>query len=95
MRMQIEELHIDKTKIRVRSEDILSLLGDGESGGLDGYTQELIQQYSAECMNIMSPQGGYSQIDSQKAGSKDLIEIHGIQFDTGNIIHKMLRFAKT
>ncbi len=93
--MQVYALEIDKSKIRARSEDILSLLGDDTGNGLDGHTEEIVQQYSKECMGVMSPQGGYFQTGAQEAGSKDLIEIHGIQFETGNIIHKMLRFAET
>jgi len=93
--MQLEELHIDKSAIRVRSEDILSLLGDGEIGGLDGHTQEIIHQYTSECRKIMTPRGGYNVLKVIDAGSKDSIEIDGLRFETGKIIHKMLRHSES
>ena len=93
--MQLEELHIDKSTISVRSEDILSLLGEGEVGGMDGHTEEVIRQFTSECRKIMTPRGGYNVLKAIDAGSKDLIEIDGVRFETGKIIHKMLRHSES
>jgi len=91
--MQVHQLKIDHRLIKIRSEDIISLLG-GQQGGLDSHTEELIGKCISSCKAVMSPQGAYIWAEALPEDSKEQIMMEGIQFNTGKIIKKMLSGAE-
>ena len=91
--MQVHQLKIDHRLIKIRSEDIISLLG-GQQGGLDSHTEELIGKCISSCKAVMSPQGAYIWAEALPEDSKEQIMMEGISFNTGKIIKKMLSGAE-
>lgn len=91
--MQVHQLKIDHRLIKIRSEDIISLLG-GQQGGPDSHTEELIGKCISSCKAVMRPQGAYIWAEALSEDSKEQIMIEGIQFNTGKIIKKMLSGAE-
>lgn len=86
-------LEIHKNLISVDSEDVLFLLGDS-TPVLDQHTRELVSKYISECIEVSTPQGGYTRFDALENDSNEEIVIEGIRFSTGKIISKMLRKAE-
>lgn len=87
--MNVHSIQIDKSKININRSEISSFLGDGE-GLVDMHTEELINKYVTECLEIISPQGGYAYFEGIVSESNDDIEIEGIRFQPGRIINRML-----
>ncbi len=86
----MELLKIDKSQISIDPEEILSFLGSS-GGELDRHTLEIIENYIAECLEIMSPKGAYAIFEAVESDSKVDIEIEGTVFHTGKIIRNILR----
>jgi len=85
---------IDKTRIRVDPGEILNLLGE-EQGMIDTHTSDLVEHYITECLQISAPEGAFILKEGLRSSSNDQISIPELVFDTGTIIHKMLRGAKS
>lgn len=84
---------IDKTRIQVDPGDILRLLGDQQEG-IDTYITSLVEQYIAECLRVSFPTGSFVLADVVEAESSQAINIPGVIFDSGSIIHNMLRHSE-
>jgi len=92
--MQVISPDIEKSKILVHPEDILRLLG-GQEGSVDAHASALVEQYIEVCSRIMTPLAGYVVVDSVEPESSEEIAIEGMHFQTGNIVHKMLKHSET
>jgi hypothetical protein len=91
--MQVISPIIKNSDIHVNPEDIIRLLG-GQEGSVDTYASALVDQYIEKCRKVMSPSAGYVLIESLEPESAEQIAIEGIHFQTGNIVHKMLRHSE-
>lgn len=91
--MNVQNLEINKSKINIDPGEILSYMGNSE-GVVDTHTEELIDQYTAECIKIMSPQGGYARFEAIVSESNEEIKIEGTRFQTGRIINKLLNHSE-
>ena len=89
---KIHYINIDKTRIRVDQGDILKLLGE-QQGMIGTLTNALVEQYIAESLRISSPAGAFVLAEAIEPSSAEEIAIPGLVFDSGNIIHKMLRHS--
>lgn len=87
-----QDIFIDKNLIRIDPAEILKLLGEQE-GMIDVHTSGLVEQYTLECLRISSPQGGFVLVEALDSASAEEISIPGIVFDSGKIIHNMLRYS--
>ena len=92
--MQVISPDIEKSKILVHPEDILRLLG-GQEGSVDAHASALAEQYIEVCSRIMTPLVGYVVVNSVEPESSEEIAIEGMHFQTGNIVHKMLKHSET
>ena len=92
--LKIHDTYIDKTRIRVDPGDMLRLLGEQE-GNIDTHTTALVEQYIAECLRICSPAGAFLLVETFESSSAEEIAIPGLVFDSGKIIHKMLRHSES
>jgi hypothetical protein len=81
---------IDKSRIRIDPEEIAKLLGD-QADLVDGYTLGLIDQYIARTLDLSSPSGAYVLADALESKSNRVIKASGITFNSGKIIHKMVK----
>lgn len=91
--MHIELHNIQKDRIRVDPNSVLSLLG-GSLNEDDSHTANLINEYTRECLRISSPKGGHTRLTAVVPDSNEEIEIEGTRFSTGKIIHNMLGGAE-
>ncbi len=91
--MQTIHPDIDRSDIRVDPEDILRLLG-GREEAADAHAASLVHQYIGECSKIMSPSAAYLMIRALDTHSKEHIAIKGMEFQTGTIVHNMLRYSE-
>lgn len=85
---------IDKTRIQVDPGEILKLLGE-QQGMIDTHTSDLLGHYITECLQISAPEGAFILKEALRSSSNDKIAIPELVFDTGTIIHKMLRGAES
>ena len=92
--MQVISPYIEKSRIHAHPEDIIRLLGDQEGLG-DAHTSTLVEQYIEKCSRIMTPLAEYVMVDSVSTESLEEIAIGGIHFQTGKIIHNMLKNSDT
>jgi hypothetical protein len=84
---------IDKNLIRIDPGEMLRLLGEQE-GMIDAHTTGLVEKYIAECLRVSSPEGAFVLTEALDSASPEEIAIPGIVFDSGKIIHKMLRHSE-
>ena len=84
---------IDKTRIQVDPGELLRLLGDQQEG-IDTHTTGLVEQYITECLRLSSPTGAFVLADVVEPESFHAINIPGVTFDSGSIIHNMLRHSE-
>lgn len=92
--MQVFFPDIERSKIRVNPEDIIQLLGSQE-GAVDEHASALVDEYIEKCARMMTPLAGYGLVDSVEVESSEEIAIDGIRFQTGKIIHKMLKNSES
>ena len=92
--MQVITPEIERSQVHVNPEDILRLLG-GQEGSVDAHAAALVDQYIEECKKIMEPSAGYVLLEAAKPESPEEIVIGGIHFQTGKIIHNMLKQSET
>jgi len=90
--LKIQYTNIDKTLIRVDPEDMLRLLG-GQQGLIDKHTTALVEQYIEESLRISSPAGVFVLAEALESSSAEEIAIPELVFDSGNIIHKLLKHS--
>lgn len=90
--LKTHHTYIDKTQIRVDPADMLKLLGEQE-GMIDAHTMGLVEKYIAECLRVSSPEGAYVLTEALDETSAEEISIPGLVFDSGKIIHNMLRHS--
>ncbi len=91
--MQLEYPNIDKTRIQIDPGEMLRLLGEQE-GMIDAHTTDLVKKYNTECLRISAPSGAFVLVEALESPSTEEISIPGIVFDSGKIIHKMLRHSE-
>jgi hypothetical protein len=84
---------IDKNLIRIDPADIHRLLGEQE-GMIDAHTTGLVEKYIAKCLRISFPSGAFILTEALESRSAEEISIPGLVFDSGKIIHKMLRHSE-
>ena len=84
---------IDKNLIRIDPGEILRLLGEQE-GMIDVHTTGLVEKYITECLRISAPSGAFVLTEALESLSAEEISIPGLVFDSGNIIHLMLRHSE-
>jgi len=87
-----QEAYIDKSRIRIDPGEMMRLLGE-EQGMIDNHTGTLLEQYTGECLRVSSPAGAFILVEALESPSEDKISIQGMNFDSGKIIHKMLRHS--
>ena len=87
------EISVDKTGIRIEEGELLKLLGE-QPGMTDAHTSGLLDHYIRECIQISSPAGAYVLVEAAGSGTRDSIAIQGKVFNTGKIVHRMLRNAE-
>ncbi len=88
--MQLNLINIQKDRITIEPDDVLSLLGSSGNED-DTHSIDLITRYTLECIRICSPRGGFAQFKAEKSDSNEEIEIEGTRFRTGRIIRNMLK----
>jgi len=84
---------IDKNLIRIDPAEIYRLLGEQE-GMIDAHTTGLVEKYIAECLRISAPSGAFVLTEALESRSAEEISIPGLIFDSGKIIHLMLRHSE-
>ena len=84
---------IDKSLIRIDPGEMLRLLGEQE-GMIDVHTTGLVEKYITECLRISSPAGAFVMAEALESSSVEELAIPGLVFDSGKIIHKMLRHSE-
>ena len=84
---------IDKNLIRIDPEEILRLLGEQE-GIIVAHTTGLVEKYITECLRISAPSGAFVLTEALESLSAEEISIPGLIFDSGKIIHLMLRHSE-
>ena len=84
---------IDKNLISIDPGDMLKLLGEQE-GIIDAHTTGLVEKYITECLRISTPAGAFVLVEALESVSVEEIRIPGLVFDSGKIIHKMLRHSE-
>lgn len=92
--MKVVLPHIARSDIRVNPEGILRLLRSQEEA-VDEHAASLVHQYIEECCKIMSPSAAYVMIRAMDTDSKQHIAIEGVEFQTGRIVHNMLRHSES
>jgi hypothetical protein len=92
--MQVSSTVIERSQILVNPDDILRLLGEQE-GSAEAHATALVDQYIEECTRLMTPVGGYVLAEAVDPESSDEIAIEGLRFQTGKIIHKMMKHSET
>jgi hypothetical protein len=90
--MEIFSPNIDKSRVRVNPEDIILLLGAKEDHQ-DAHAEALVEKYIKVCHQLMAPAAAYVYRDHLQADSAAHIAIEGLTFQTGKIVHKMLRHS--
>jgi len=91
--LKIHYSNIDKTRIRIDPLEMLRLLGE-QQGIIETHTRSLVEQYMAECLLISSPAGAFVLVEALDSASLEEITIPGLTFNSGKIIHKMLRYSE-
>lgn len=84
---------IKKSKIRVNPKDILGLLG-GDRDPADAHASARLDHTIRACMEIMSPSAGYVLLRAEHPESSEEIAIDGVHFQTGKIVHNMLKHSE-
>ncbi len=84
---------IDLSLIRIDAGEMLRLLGE-QQGMIDVHTTGLLEKYIAECLRISSPAGAFVLTEALESSSIEELAIPGLVFDSGKIIHKMLRHSE-
>lgn len=84
---------IDKSLICIDPGALLRLLGKQE-GMIDVHTTGLVEKYISECLRISSPAGAFVLAETLHSSSVEELAIPGLVFDSGKIIHKMLRHSE-
>jgi len=90
--MKVISPNIDKSRVRVNPEDIILLLGAKEDHR-DAHAAGLVEQYMKVCHQLMVPSAAYIYRHHLEADSTEHIAIDGLEFQTGRIVHQMLRHA--
>lgn len=90
--LEVRNVPVDKAGIRIDPREMLKIMGE-QQGMIDEHTGTLIEQYIRECLQISSPAGAYILVEALESSSKEHISIPGITFNSGSIIHKMLRHS--
>lgn len=90
--LQIHDAEIDKTTILIEPGDILKLLGN-QQGEIDMHTTQLVDQYMGECLQVSSPSAAFILSEVTESESSQEISIPELTFQSGKIIHKMLRHS--
>ncbi len=87
-------VEIDKSRICIDPKEIAKLLGD-QAELIDEHTGRLIEQYIARTLDLSSPSGAYVLADALESKSTRVIKASGITFNSGKIIHRMLKHSKS
>ena len=90
--LKTQEIYIDKSRIRIDPGEMMRLLGE-QQGMIDTHTSSLLEQYTEECLRVSSPSGAFVLVEALESSSEEKISIQRISFDSGKIIHKMLRHS--
>jgi hypothetical protein len=90
--LKTQDAYIDKTRTRIDPAEMLRLLGE-QQGMIDTHTSTLLEQYTSECLRVSSPAGAFVLVEALECSSPEKISIQGISFDSGKIIHNMLRHS--
>ena len=90
--LTVHNVSIDKTGIRIDPRELLKILGE-QQGVIDEHTGTLVDQYIGEILQNSSPSGAYILVEALESSSTEYISIPGITFNSGRIIHKMLRHS--
>jgi hypothetical protein len=85
---------IDKSRIMVDPGEILKHLGE-QQGGVDTHTAGLVKHFITESLRISTPAGVFVLAEALESSSAEKISIPGLAFDSGKIIHKMLRHSES
>jgi len=89
----IHPASIDKSKIHVDPEEIIRLLGE-QQGVIDAHTEDLLERYIKECLQVSAPEGAFVLSEALQSTSNEEITIPALVFHAGTIVHKMLRNAE-
>jgi len=90
--LNTQATYIDKSQIRIDPGEMMKLLGEQEAM-IDEHTSGLVETYMAECLRISSPQGAILLAETLDSASAEEIRVQDLVFDSGKIIHKMLRYS--
>lgn len=90
--LKIHNSQIEKTRIRIDPDELLKLLGD-QQGMIGEHTGDLLKQYISECIQVSSPAGAFVLVETLESSGEEYISIPGTIFNSGKIIHKMLRHS--
>lgn len=93
IKLQFEQLNIDKSGIRIKPGDIFKLLGDQKTP-VDDHTSDMVNHYITKSLEQSSPAGAFVLADAVETKSVQEIALPGLTFRSGNIIRKMLRNAE-
>ena len=92
--LKVHDASIDKARIRINPGELLQILGE-QQGVIDSHTIALVEQYIDEGLRVSSPLGAFVLVEALENLPAEKIMIRGITFNTGKIIHKMLRHAES
>jgi len=87
------DIRVDKAAVRIDEVELLRLLGE-QPGMTDAHTSRLVEHYIRECIQISSPAAAFILVEAAGSETPGRIAIRGRVFDTGKIVHKMLRNAE-
>jgi hypothetical protein len=91
--LKVQEVNIDKTRIHVDPGEIHRLLGE-QQGQIEVHARDLVDDAISECLHVSSPEGAFVQANVMDTESTEVIKIPGMTFESGSIIHRMLRHAE-
>ena len=86
------DVSVDKAAIRIDDGELLRLLGE-QPDMIDVHTSRLVEHYIRECIQISSPAAAFILVKAAGSLSPGRIAISGTVFNTGKIVHSMLRNA--
>jgi len=92
--LKVHDASIDKARIRINPGELLQVLGE-QQGVIDSHTIALVEQYIDEGLRVSFPLGAFVLVEALENLPAEKIMIRGITFNTGKIIHKMLRHAES
>jgi hypothetical protein len=90
--LTVHNVSVDKAGIRIDPGEMLKILGE-QQGMIDVHTSTLVEQYTGEILQSSSPSGAFILVEALESSSTEHISIPGITFNSGKIIHKMLRHS--